>query len=130
MVAEVKESQEATEKSLCGLQQVVERLISSMAAMNTAKQIDLPPVAHQESFHCSAVLARTHLHFPSFDGTNFRDWHAKAEQLFEFEGTQFNRELDYCCSQWKAKPLLGRDIMLKHLILTDNLGKKFCRMWE
>ena len=33
------------------------------------------------------ILDRAQILFPTFDGTNYREWRAKVEQFFEFENT-------------------------------------------
>ena len=77
------EAQESTKKTLDSLQKMLESLVSSIASLNGEKKIltdeddDIDaPDSSRPIVECAQIQ------FPMFDGTNFRDWRAKAEQFF------------------------------------------------
>ena len=82
------EAQESTKKTLDSLQKTLESLVSSMASLNGKRKIltdedgdiDTPDSGR-------SIVERPQIQFPTFDGANFRDRRAKAEQFFELEAT-------------------------------------------
>jgi len=81
-----RDAQKPTKKFLDSLQQMLEGSISSIAAMNGGKTILTTAEAFSDTADSGwSVIERTHIQFLTFDGTNFRDWRAKAEQFFELE---------------------------------------------
>lgn len=70
------------------MQKSIKGLVASIATLHATK--NAPPEAGNqgetlESVH--SVVERVQIQFPSFDGSNFHDWQAKADQFFELEGT-------------------------------------------
>ena len=56
--------------------------------MNAGKKITNNKDHHSETLETVLPIAdRAQIPSSSFDGSNFRDWKAKAEQFFELEGT-------------------------------------------
>ena len=51
-----------------------------------------------------SIVERVQIQFPTFDGTNFRDW--------------------------RAKPSHGKDITYNNLASRTNRGNKFYKMWH
>ena len=80
--------QESMQKMLETVQISIESLTVAIAAMNAGKKIMNDEDHHSETPETVlSIVDRVHIPFLSFDGSNFRDWKAKAEQFFELEGT-------------------------------------------
>jgi len=76
------------QKTLETVQISIESLIAAIAAMNAGKKITNDEDHHSETPKTILSIAdRAQTPLSSFDGSNFRDWKAKAEQFFELEGT-------------------------------------------
>ena len=97
------EAQKSTKKTLDSLQKMLESLVSSIASLNGEKKIltdedndiDTPDFGR-------SIVERVQIQFPTFDGTNFRDW--------------------------RAKPSHGKDITYNNLASRTNRGNKFYKM--
>jgi len=59
---------------------MLENLVSSIAAMNGNKTIfNSAEIVSKTSNLSLSIIECAHIQFPTFDGTNFHDWRAKAE---------------------------------------------------
>jgi len=68
------------------------------------------------------MVERAQIPFPSFDGSEFRDWKAKAEQFFELEGTLRPKEVVYCCYPWMTRLFAWQRHYMQN---TNNKGKSW-----
>jgi formylmethanofuran dehydrogenase subunit A len=80
-------SHENTEKSIEDLRKMMETVVASVASLKNGRLDTDTDSTNGSPETSSSAIERAHIQFPSFDGTNFRDWHAPAEQFFKLDAT-------------------------------------------
>jgi len=88
----LSDNQESVQQSLEMIQKSLADLTAAFAASKIIKTSMTDEEIQDESVTTViSPLKRAHIPFPSFDGSNFREWKAKAEQIFELKGTPENQ---------------------------------------
>lgn len=86
-LTDMSATQDIIQQKLTMLQQSIESLVSYLAVLNLGHQEPSTLSIQESSYVSASILGRAELQFPSFDGINYREWGAKAEQFFELEFT-------------------------------------------
>ena len=84
----VSDLQESMQNSFEMMQKSIEGLMVSLATQHKGPKITTEDENHSGTHEpIVSVVDRAQIPFPSFDGSNYREWKAKSEQFFELEGT-------------------------------------------
>ena len=84
----VSDLQESMQNSFAMIHKSIKGLIVSIATQHRRPKITTKDENHSGTQEpMVSVVDRTQIPFPSFDGSNYREWKAKSEQFFELEGT-------------------------------------------
>ena len=85
----LSDHQESMQKMLETMQVSIESLTTTITAMNAGTKITNDEDHHSETPETVLSIAdKAQIPFLSFDGSNFQEWKAKAEQFLELEGTR------------------------------------------
>jgi len=111
------------------VQKSIEAFTVAISALHTTKKVTREEELHGESVETILSMVEwTQIPFPSFDGSNFRDWKAKANSFLNWREPLKNNEEVYCCCLWMARLLVGNSITCKTPIIKGNIGSRSFRM--
>ena len=86
--SKVANLEETMEKNFERMQKAIENLTAVIEANNKGLKLFKDNDDRSEHNNINPTISeRAKIPFPSFDGSNYRDWKAKAEQFFELEST-------------------------------------------